>query len=75
MCRLAFSHANWTSDNFLEPLGLNKCLGSDNMLHVHSQDDQEGLECTLVGHLKAIGCFKEYFVIFIQQTLNQPIIE
>ena len=73
MCRLAFIHANWTYNTFLEPLGPDKCLGSDNKLHGHSQDDQEGLECTLVGHLEDIGCLKEYFVIFVQQTLTQPI--
>ena len=27
---------------FLETLGPDKCLGSDNKLHDHSQDDQEG---------------------------------
>ena len=44
------------------------CLGSDNKLYDHSQDNQEGLECTLVGHLEDIGCLKEYIVIFIWQT-------
>ena len=49
-------------DTFLEPLGPDKCLGNDNKLHDHSQDDQEGLECTLVGHLEEIVCLKEYFL-------------
>ena len=57
---------------FLEPLGPDKCLGSDNKLHDHSQDDHKGLECILVGHLEEIVCLKEYFVIFIWQTLTQP---
>ena len=48
-------------DNFLEPLGPDKCLRNDNMLHDHSQNDQEGLECTLVGCLEEIGCLNEYF--------------
>ena len=73
MCRLAFSHVNWTYDTFLEPLGPDKCLGSDKKLHDHSQDDQEGLECTLVGHLEEIGCLKVYFVVFIRRTLTEPI--
>ena len=72
---MAFSHANWTYDTFLEPLGPDKCLGSDNKLHDHSQDDQEGLECTLVGHLEDVGCLKEYFVVFAWQTLTQSIFE
>ena len=55
---------------FLEPLGSDKCLVSDNKLHGHSQYDQEGLECTLVGHLEEIGCLKEYFVIFNWQAVN-----
>ena len=71
MCRLAFSHANWRYDTFLEPLRPYKCLGSDNKLHGHSQDDQEGLECTLVGHLEEIVCPNKYFVVFVQWTLTQ----
>ena len=71
MCTLfTFSHANWTYDNLLKPL--DQTLGNDNKLHDHSRDDQEGLECTLVGHLEKIGCLKEYFVIFVWQTLTQP---
>ena len=46
---------------FWKPWDHDKCLGNDNKLHDHSQDDQEGLECTLVGHLEEIGCLKEYF--------------
>ena len=43
---------------FLEPLGPDKCIGSDNKLHDHSQDDQEGLECTQVGHLRRLGALR-----------------
>ena len=35
---------------------------NDNKLHDHYQDDHEGLECTLVGHLEEIGCLKEYIL-------------
>ena len=48
-------------DTFLEPLEPDKCLRNDNKFHDHSQNDQEGLECTLVGCLEEIGCPKEYF--------------
>ena len=74
MCRLAFTHANWTYNTFLETLGPDKCLGSDNKLHDHSQDDHEGLECTIVGHLEEIGCLKEYIGIFVRWTLTQTIV-
>ena len=38
VCRLAFSHANWTYDASLEPLGPDKCLGSDNQsIHIALQ--------------------------------------
>ena len=72
---LAFSHASWTYDTFLESLGPDQYLGSDNKLHGHSQDDQEGLECNQVGHLEEIGCLKEYFVVFIWWILTRPIFE
>ena len=67
VCRLAFSHAMM---QFYKTLGPDKCIGSDNKLHHHSEDDQEGLECTLVGHLEEIGCLKEYFVVFVLWTLH-----
>ena len=58
MCRLAFSHANWTYDTFLESLGPYQCLGSDNKIHDHSQEDQEALECTQVGHLEEMDAIR-----------------
>ena len=45
------------------------------MLHDHSQDDQEDLECTLVGCLEETGCLKEYFVVFVRWTLIQTSFE
>ena len=58
MCRLAFSHANWTYDTFLESLGPYQCLGSDSKIHDHSQDDQEALKCTQVGHLEEMDALR-----------------
>ena len=58
MCRLAFSHANWTYDTFLESLGPYQCLGSDNKIHDHSQDDQEALECTQALSFGGDGCLR-----------------
>ena len=37
---------------FWNPWDQYQCLGSDNNIHDHSQDDQEALECTQVGHLE-----------------------
>ena len=38
-----------TYDTFLESLGPDQCPGSVNKQHDHSQDYQEGLECTQLG--------------------------
>ena len=60
----------------METLGPGKCHGSDNKLHDHSQDDKEGLECTLVGHFGGDwGTLRSISSSLVQQTLTQQILE
>ena len=42
----------------MEPLGPDKCFRNDNKLHDHSEDDQEALECTQVGHFEEMGALR-----------------
>ena len=60
---------------FWNPWDQTSTLGVIISINDHSQDYQEGLECTQVGHLEEIGCLKEYFVVFIWQTLTWSIFE
>ena len=70
MCRLDFSHANGTYNTYLESMGPDQCPRSVNTLHDHSQDYQEGLECTQIGHFKEIRCLKEHFDVVLYCTIH-----